>query len=148
MNEEQLHHIDYIENNEDKEDTTDFVEQSLTRKIDILKKEIEYLYTDIRTRNNLHEDITKELDSMIKNCHIQLESFPKGSSSWGSYFESNIGKLEKEISDLKKESRLEKVGRWRNKVKLKKELRDLLKEYESLMKRKEFLKEFLADQKH
>ena len=120
------------------------IRETLERKIRIIRNEIEQLNKDLESRAELHKQICKEINGHVtdrERSKALLDSYCIG---WGSYAQERIQIIEKEISFLMKEKRLEKVGYWRNCIKLKNELRELLKEYEELKKRKEFLEEQLG----
>ena len=120
------------------------IRETLERKIRIIRNEIEQLKRDLESRAELHQQICKEINSYVADRERSKALLDGQCIGWGSYAQERVQLIEREIANLMKEKRLEQVGYWRNCIKLKNELRELLKEYEELKKRKEFLEEQLG----
>lgn len=126
-------------------EVSSFIESSISRKLDVLKEEINEIYAEINNRENLHSNLISELDTFINTFQFELEDLLRwGRGSYGKD-DSRRMFIEKNINDFLKERRLEELWVWKDKNKLKEDIRELSKEYRLILKRKEFLKDYLTE---
>jgi hypothetical protein len=120
----------------------EFMESSIARKLDVLEKEFADINTEIETRTMMHSTILSELNRGIEAREMQIKEF--GGWNYGTVFESRIMALEREINDMRKETRFEELNFWRDMSRLKEALRKVLKECWQIQSRKQFLDSYVS----
>lgn len=129
--------VEKNENQDSLEEPNSFIKVVMERKLSLLRKQIKDIDTEIYARNALHSELESSIDSRISDREERLKEFPKTSSYTN--INNRINLTERELSDLEKEKRTEKLNFWRDSSKLREEIRKLLKEYEEIYKKNEFL---------
>jgi len=124
-------------------DAVKSVMDSLERKIDTIRNQINDIYRDIHDRASLNKELTAELNGLVRSHETEA----RGLASYGycGWPQPRRELLETEIAELKKETRLEQVGYWRNHTNLREKLRDLVKEYETLLRRRRLIEAHLSE---
>ncbi len=123
------------------DNSKEFMDASLMRKLAVLEKEVTDIKSEIETRTLMHTSILNELKQGLEGREMQIKGF--GGWNYGTIFESRIMALEREINDLRKETRFEELNYWRDISKLRESMRRVLKEIWQIHGRKEFLSNYL-----
>lgn len=129
--------VEKNENQDSLEEPNSFIKVVMERKLSLLRKQIKDIDTEIYARNALHSELESSIDSRINDREERLKEFPKTSSYTN--INNRVNLTERELSELEKEKRTEKLNFWRDSSKLREEIRKLLKEYEEIYKKNEFL---------
>ena len=119
----------------------EFMDESNARRLTILEKEANDIRSEFETRTLLHTTMNNELIKNIESREFEIHRF--GGWGSGSVFETRIIALERDISDFKKEIRIEELSYWRDLSRLKECLRKVLKEYWNIKSKKEFVNKYL-----
>jgi len=119
----------------------EFMEESNARRLTILEKEANDIRSEFETRARLHTALNDGLGRNIESREFEIRRF--GGWGSGSIFETRIVALERDISDFKKEIRIEELSYWHDLSRLKETLRKVLKEYWNLKSKKEFVNKYL-----
>jgi trichohyalin len=121
--------VDYFDYNESTGfDVEEFLEQSQEREKQRLESELEKIERQLEERNQLHEEIVEELESKLDWYIDRLELL----------YKQNRGKdgsrkdLKAKVEEFYREIRQEKQNAWREKQKLEKERRQLLRDLDEL----------------
>ncbi len=120
----------------------EFMDASVNRKLDVLERELADIKSEIETRTMMHSTLLSELNSGIEARETQIKGF--GGWNYGTIFESRIMALEREINDLRKETRFEALNYWRDISRLRESMRKVLKECWQIQSRKKFLESYLG----
>lgn len=120
----------------------EFMEASITRRLDVLGREIADINSEIETRTIMHTALLNELNRGIDAREMQIRDL--GGWRYGTVFETRINALERENHDLRKETRFEELNFWRDMSRLKESLRRVMKEYWQVQSRKTFLDKYLG----
>jgi len=110
-----------------------------TYKIKDLGKTIDQLNKEIRTRLEMKQTFDAELDYQINKAAFSLERF----KFWGLGYNTGVdvkrNMLERQLADFRREKRRIELQGWEDIISLRKELREALEEYDSLLRRKNTL---------
>jgi len=118
------------------------IESSFTRKLDLIKNCINDITSEIEERNELHVQLSANMDSQLKNTEFFLDDFIKLRKGTMYHPDKRIQFFESQINKLKHEKRKEESGIWRDITELKRELRVLLKEYRNGISNRNILRDF------
>jgi hypothetical protein len=96
---------------------------------------IDQLAREAQARAQLHEESLREIDYQVSKAAFSLDQF----SHWGIGYNTGVdfkrNHLEREISNLRKERRSTLVRTWEDIASLRKEFREAVAEYKSLLSR-------------
>lgn len=108
-------------------------------KLKDLGKTIDQLNKEIRTRLEMKQTFDAELDYQISKAAFSLEQF----KFWGLGYNTGVdvkrNMLERQLADFRREKRRIELQGWEDIISLRKELREALEEYNSLLRRKNTL---------
>jgi hypothetical protein len=108
-------------------------------KIEVIRQAIVETISEMKSRGKLNQLFILGIDSKITNLLHDLEELKHWSLGNNPSIESRRIHLEKEILQLEKEKRINNLHCWRDLLLLKKDLREALQEYKSLMRFREIL---------
>jgi hypothetical protein len=106
-------------------------------KIEKIKQVIIETISEMKSRQQLNEFFIQGIDTKIANFLHELDELKHWSLGNNPSIETRRIHLEKELLQLEKEKRINNLTCWRDLLLLKKELRDALSEYKTLIKFKE-----------
>lgn len=106
-------------------------------KIEKIKQVIIETISEMKNRQRLNELFIQGIDTKMANFLHQLEELKHWSLGNNPSIETRRIHLEKEVLQLEKEKRINNLTCWRDLLLLKKELREALSEYKTLIKFKE-----------
>ena len=105
-----------------------------------LRETINQINKEISTRFEMKQQFEKELDYQICKAAFSLEQF----KFWGLGYNTGVdvkrNMLERQLVDFRKEKRRIELQGWGDIISLRKDLRKVLEEYKTLLKRKNMLK--------
>lgn len=111
----------------------------LTYKLQDLRKTIEQINKEINSRFELKKDFERELDYQITQAALSQEKF----KFWGLGYNTGVdvkrNLLERQLADFRKEKRRTELQCWDDITSLRKELREAVEEYKTLLRRKNSL---------
>lgn len=123
----------------------DFLEQSLTKEIEILEEQLEDSKNELAERQQLHEEQIRDLKESIQKLRGSLNNVRAlGKLAKGDNLQEQRADANEKINEMKEQLREENRDNWRDKSKLKKEIRGIKSEIQKLRKRKYFM-EFYND---
>lgn len=123
----------------------DFLEQSLTKEIEILEEQLEDSKNELAERQQLHEEQIRDLKESIQKLRGSLSNGRAlGKLAKGDNLQEQRADANEKINEMKEQLREENRDNWRDKSKLKKEIRGIKSEIQKLRKRKYFM-EFYND---
>ena len=108
-------------------------------KMELNRQVIVETIAEIKTRQRLNSLFIQGIDSKIANMLHELDKLKHWSLGNNPSIETRRIHLEKEILQLEKEKRVNNLNCWRDLLLLKKDLREALGEYKTLMRFKEIL---------
>ena len=119
---------------------TDLYEEFFQSKLISLRKQILEIDTDLEARQIIHEQVLKEIYHQVFSASQFLDQLKHWQIGYrvGVDMERNL--WERQIALLTKEKRHETVSVWKDILSLREGKRELLKEYEELWKRLNFLR--------
>ena len=118
-----------------------FLDASLARKLEVLEKELYEIQMEVEQRTLLHNTLINEVARKIMAREAEIQDL--GGWNVESIYEKRISLLEKEISDFRREKRIEGLNYWRDISRLKEGMRSVLKEIWLIQGKKEFLGKYL-----
>ena len=117
----------------------DFVERTFTEDVRLLKKRMKEIKQELESRKDLRRYSLSEMESDVS----ALECYLNRINHWAPGYKSGVDKrrsdMERELLELKKEERMERLAFWKDVALLEKELLSLLREYRKAMRKKELL---------
>jgi hypothetical protein len=119
----------------------EFMDASLARKLEVLGKEASDIRLELESRSLLHATFANELKLEMDAKRDEIRQF--GGWKYGTIFEDRIQLLEKDIDELRKETRFEELNFWRDVSRLKEIMRRVLKECWQIQSRKGFLEQYV-----
>lgn len=130
----------------DKKDSASEVNDLFQQRIELLKKIIEEINTEIRNRKALRNGALKEIEEELDKLYVLLiEVAPMGKVRVSDEHLDSMNErrihLEKSIARLNELRRTHKINTWKDIVNLKRELFKLLPEYSQLMQLKKVIME-------
>jgi len=118
-----------------------FLEKSLSKKISVLKEQIESCEKELSEREKIHEVQIKELNDKKEEFRSALTNQMKMRKiASGETLQEQKAEVSEKIDDTEDKIREEERENWRDKQKLKDKIRDLRKEVQELKKRKNLMK--------
>ena len=111
------------------------VDYVLSEKLYSLKKNVEHVRQEIKTRWQLKERFQKEMDYQISQAADSFNQLQKG-VGYNVGVDMKRNALEQELLKLRSERRSHAVRCWKDIIGLRKELREVMKEYEMLRRMK------------
>ncbi len=108
-------------------------------KIERIRQVIVETIFEMKNRQRLNESFIQGIDSKIANMLHELKELKHWSLGNNPSIETRRIHLEKEVLQLEKEKRINNLNCWRDLLLLKKDLREALSEYKTLMRFKEIL---------
>jgi hypothetical protein len=103
-------------------------------KLNLLRETIQELKTEIEIRKNMGEKFEEEIESELKFFESSLRDLAPLGMSGGMSIDRKRVHVEKRIVALKEYRRVHKEKLWHNCVWLKREIFELLREYQELLK--------------
>lgn len=111
-----------------------------TYRIQDLRGTIDKVNQEISTRFEMKKEFEKEIDYQIRKAAFSLGEF----KFWGLGYNTGVdvkrNLLERQLADFRKEKRRTELQCWGDIISLRKDLRKVLEEYNTLLKRKNILK--------
>ena len=108
-------------------------------KLQDFRQTIDQINTEISNRFKMKREFDKELDYQILKAAFSLEQF----KFWGLGYNTGVdvkrNMLERQLADFRKEKRRIELQGWEDIISLRKELRKVLEEYKTLLRRKSAL---------
>jgi len=108
-------------------------------KVERIKQVILETISEMKSRQRLNEFFIQGIDSKVASFLHDLDELKHWSLGNNPSIETRRIHLEKEVLQLEKEKRINNLNCWRDLLLLKKDLREALSEYKSLMRFKEIL---------
>jgi hypothetical protein len=108
-------------------------------KIDLIRQAILETISEMKNRRKLNQLFILGIDSKLVGLLHNLEELKHWSLGNNASIETRRIHLEKEVLQLEKEKRINNLNCWRDLLLLKKDLREALGEYKSLMRFKEIV---------
>jgi len=111
-----------------------------TYRIQDLRGTIDKVNDEISNRFEMKKEFEKEIDYQIRKAAFSLKQF----KFWGLGYNTGVDVkrnfLERQLADFRKEKRRTELQCWGDIISLRKDLRKVLEEYNTLLKRKNILK--------
>lgn len=111
-----------------------------TYRIQDLRGTIDKINQEISNRFEMKKEFEKEIDYQISKAAFSLGEF----KFWGLGYNTGVdvkrNLLERQLADFRKEKRRTELQCWGDIISLRKDLRKVLEEYNTLLKRKNILK--------
>lgn len=120
------------------------VDYVLTEKLYSLRRNIEHIRKEIRTRWQIKERFQKEMDYQISESAFSLKNLQKG-LGYNTGVDMKRNSLEMELLRLRSERRSHALRTWKDIIGLRKELREAMKEYEMLKRMRRVVKKDNGD---
>jgi len=111
-----------------------------TYKIKDLKEFIDHITKEISVRFEIKKEFDKELDYQLSKAAFSLSEFKRWGLGYNTGVDVKRNMLEKQLTDLRREKRRTEIQCWEDIISLRKDLRNILEEYKTLLNRKEVLK--------
>lgn len=120
--------------------TSDLYSEFFKTKLASLGKQIQEIDIDLEARQIIHRQLVEEIDHQVLSASLFLNQLKHWAIGYrvGVDMERNL--WERRIGDLTKEKRSEMVRLWRDSLRVKEDRRELSKEYEELLKRRNLLR--------
>lgn len=116
---------------------TEAVVGSFEKKLGILAEAIEELNLDIREREQISRQVREATDRDAFVLEFQLKELKRWSLGAADSVAARRLGLERELFDLRQQKRSEEIKQWSDISSLKRKRRDLIMEYQSLVKIRE-----------
>lgn len=120
------------------------VDYVLTEKLYSLRRNVEHIRKEIRTRWQIKERFQKEMDYQIDQSAFSLKNLQKG-LGYNTGVDMKRNTLEMELLRLRSERRSHALRTWKDIIGLRKELREAMKEYEMLRRMRSVVKKDNGD---
>jgi hypothetical protein len=121
-------------------DQGDTLDTLLSGRLKVIEAGIEQILEEIHGRETLHDSLLYDIDRDLCEQKERLyQVAPHGSSPFTVGDSKRRASIEKELAALKAEKRTESGGLWKDVATLKKELRELLREYEEEKRRQQVI---------
>jgi hypothetical protein len=119
---------------------SDLYSEFFENKLAALRRQIQEIDMELETRQLIHRQIDEEIDHQVLSASLFLNQLKHWAIGYrvGVDMERNL--WERRIGDLTKEKRSEMVRLWRDSIRVKEDRRELSKEYEELLKRRNLLR--------
>ena len=111
-----------------------------TYKIKDLRESIDHITKEISVRLEMKEEFDKELDYQLSRAAFSLSEFKRWGLGYNTGVDVKRNMLEKQLTDFRREKRRTELQCWEDIISLRKDLRNTLEEYKTLLNRKEVLK--------
>lgn len=108
-------------------------------KIELIKQAITETISEMKIRQELNSVFIQLIDSKINNFLHELRELKHWTLGNNASIEARRIHLEKELLQLEKEKRINNLSCWKDLLWLKKDLREAVSEYKSLMRMKSIL---------
>jgi hypothetical protein len=121
-------------------DTSDLYAEFFESKLSSLRRQIREIDGDLGRRQVINRELVTEIEHQILSASLFLNQLKHWAIGYrvGVDMERNL--WERNIADLTKEKRSERVRLWRDSVRVNEDRRELTKEYEELLKRRHLLR--------
>ena len=121
-------------------ETNDLYSEFFQNKLSSLRGQIQEIDMELETRQLIHRELITEIDHQVLSASLFLDQLKHWAIGYrvGVDMERNL--WERRIADLTKEKRSERVRLWRDSVRVNEDRRELTKEYEELLKRRNLLR--------
>jgi hypothetical protein len=111
-----------------------------TYEIKDLRESIDQINKEISIRLDIKDEFDKELDYQLSKAAFSLSEFKRWGLGYNTGVDVKRNLLEKQLQDLRREKRRTELQCWEDIISLRKDLRNTLDEYRTLLNRKEVLK--------
>jgi len=111
----------------------------VSRDIETLKEWIEEVCQEIESRRELRHKLVSKLSDGVEKVHSLINEIEHWEPGYKSSVNGRRTNLEVECLSLKKEERLQELNAWRDISILKRQLRELVKEYKEALRRKDMV---------
>lgn len=120
--------------------TTDLYAEFFQNKLTSLRWQIEEIDSELETRQVIHRELVTEIDHQILSASLFLDQLKHWAIGYrvGVDMERNL--WERQVAELTKQKRMEMVRLWKDSAGLKEDRRELLTEYNVLVKRRRLLR--------
>ncbi len=121
-------------------DTGDLYSEFFQNKLASIRGQIQEIDIELEIRQSIHGELTTEIDHQVLSALLFLDQLKHWAIGYrvGVDMERNL--WERKVGDLLKEKRMEKLRVWRESASLKEGRRELLRDYEELVKRQRLLR--------
>ena len=113
--------------------------QLLSQDIETLREWIEEVIQEIESRRKLRHDLISKLSDGVEKVQYLIDKIGHWEPGYKPSVDGRRTGLEVECLALRKEERLQELNAWRDISMLKRQLRELLKEYREALRRKDVL---------
>ena len=120
--------------------TSDLYAQFFQNKLASFRGQIEEIDIELEARQSIHRHLVKEIDYQVLSASIFLDQIKHWAIGYKVGVDMERNFWEKRIADLTKEKRMELLRLWRDSSSLKEDRRELLREHEELLKRRNLLR--------
>lgn len=111
-----------------------------TYKVKDLREAIDHIKKEISVRFEMKKEFDKELDYQLSKAAFSLSEFKRWGLGYNTGVDVKRNMLEKQLTDFRREKRRTELQCWEDIISLRKDLRNTLEEYKTLLNRKEVLK--------
>ena len=111
----------------------------VSQDIEALKEWIEEVSQEIETRKELKRELVSKLQDGVESVRSLVDEVEHWEPGYKPSVNGRRTNLEKECLALKREERLQELNAWRDISMLRRQLRELLKEYKEALRRKDLV---------
>ena len=111
----------------------------VSQDIEILKEWIEDVCQEIEARKELKQALVSKLQDGVESVRSLVDEIEHWEPGYKPSVNGRRTNLEKECLALKREERLQELNAWRDISMLKRQLRELVKEYKEALRRKDMV---------
>ena len=128
-----------MSNSDKKEDIMDLFQGILSQDLETLKEWVEEVCQEIESRKELKRELVSKLQDGVESVRSLLDEIERWEPGYKPSVNGRRTNLEKERLALKREERLQELNAWRDISMLRRQLRELLKEYREALRRKDLV---------
>ena len=120
-------------------DVMDTFRRLVSQDTDGLREWIEEISQEIESRRELRQKLVSKLEDGMENVRALIDDIHHWEPGYKPSVNGRRTNLERECLALRREERLQELNAWRDISALKRQLRELLKEYKEAIRRKDML---------